>query len=44
MENFLICHRKIGRVYTKKEATKKHRFATNKEAQLDPVDQATNQK
>ena len=28
----LVCHPKIGRVYTKKVATEKHRFAANKEA------------
>ena len=44
MKSFLVCHPKIGRVYTKKLATEKHRFATNKEAKLDPVDKATNQK
>ena len=31
MENFLVCHPNFGWVYTKKEATEKHRFA-NKEA------------
>ena len=27
---FLVCHPKIGWVYTKKVATEKHRFAANK--------------
>ena len=31
MGNFLACHSKIGQVYTKKVATKKYRFAGNKE-------------
>ena len=44
MENFLVCHPKIMPVYTKKVATEKHGFAANKEAQLDPVDKATDQK
>ena len=44
MENFLVCHTKFGRGYTKQVATKKHRFVANKELQLDPVDKATNQK
>ena len=42
MEIFLVCHPNIGRVYTKKVATENHRFAANKEAQLEPADQATN--
>ena len=44
MENFLVCHPKIMPVYAKKVAPEKHRFAANKEAQLDPGDKATDQK
>ena len=29
---FLVCHPKIGVIYTKKVATEKHRFAASKEA------------
>ena len=32
MENFLFCHPKIGRVYTKKIATEEQRFTAKKEA------------
>ena len=31
MENFLVCHPKIGRVYTKKVATEKHKSTASKE-------------
>ena len=31
-ENFLLCHPKLGRVYTKMVETEKHIFAANKEA------------
>ena len=44
MENFLVFQPKIMPVYKQKVATEKHGFAANKEAQLDPVDKATDQK
>ena len=31
-EKFLVCHPKIGAIYTKIVATEKHRFAASKEA------------
>ena len=31
VENFLVCHPKIGGIYTKKVATEKQRFAAGKE-------------
>ena len=38
MDNFLVYRLKIGGVHTQKVAPEKHRVATNKEAQLDPID------